>query len=375
MNLDHLSDEQRRQLQHAQTAARMVGLIIPLGLTLVGVVLYAIWLPRLPNPMATHWGPSGQADGFGSPWFGFVMFPVTGLVLTAMYFAHRAQGLQASLKKGTPVWGPINRLISAIVLGAVVLIFIMQVGTTIPQLDLADAGEMPSVNPTMFAAFGAAALSGVLGFLAQPKLHIAPQADGATAQKLDLTDTERVAWFGSATATQMYWWIVAGANALVLGAFVMTLSVRPFAWQPAVIMGATVVLVLVLTLMCSHFEVRINESGLRARALLGWPTFRVRAADVERVEAASINPFGEFGGWGLRWDGGGQTGIVLRRGEGIRITRANGKKLVITLDDAEGAAAVLATVAARAARERDTTNRDGADGGDTRHSGEMGDHS
>lgn len=317
MNLDHLSDEQRHELRRAQQAARVVGLIIPLGLTLVGVVLYAIWLPRLPDPMAIH-------------------------------------------------WGPINRLLPVIVLGTVVLIFVLEAGTTILQLDLADARTMPPANPTLFAAFGAAVLTGVLGFFAQPKLRIAPRVAAAPPEKLDLSDTERVVWFGAATATQMYWWIVGPAIALVIGGFVMTLSIRPFEWQPVVIMGATAVFVSVLTLMCSRFEVRIDEEGLQARALLGWPVFRVRAADVQRVEAANINPFGEFGGWGIRWDGGGQTGIVLRSREGIRITRTNGKRLVITLDDAEGAAAVLATVAERVSREH---GRDPAEIDDTRDAG------
>lgn len=57
---------------------------------------------------------------------------------------------------------------------------------------------------------------------------------------------------------------------------------------------------------------------------------------------------GEFGGWGLRLSVDRRFGVVLRAGEAIEVTRANGKRFVVTVDDAgTGAALLEALIAAR----------------------------
>ena len=58
-----------------------------------------------------------------------------------------------------------------------------------------------------------------------------------------------------------------------------------------------------------------------------------------------MGPFGDFGGWGIRWGIDGRFGIVLRTGEGIEVTGENGRVRVVTIDDAATAAAVLSAAA------------------------------
>jgi hypothetical protein len=62
---------------------------------------------------------------------------------------------------------------------------------------------------------------------------------------------------------------------------------------------------------------------------------------------AQVNGFAEFGGWGIR-QRPGALGIILRNGESLQVTRRNGRRLVITVDDAETAAALLMAFAKRA---------------------------
>ena len=57
---------------------------------------------------------------------------------------------------------------------------------------------------------------------------------------------------------------------------------------------------------------------------------------------------GRGGGWGWRTGVGGTIGIVMRKGEGIEVVHSGGKRLVVTVDDAETAAALLNTMADRA---------------------------
>lgn len=351
MNVDHLDPIESMKLDQAKSAARLVGLYLPLGLTLVGATLFLLWMPRLPNPMATHWNGAGVADGFGSPWTSFFGFTAVNLLIASMYFLQHLQMWQARQKPGAPIWGAMNRILPAIVLGTITLIFVMEIGTTIPQLDLANAHDMPPINPVMFGSFGAGIVAGLVGFFMQPKLRIDPVVDAGAGRPLELADTERAVWFGAANASKAYYWVVAVTSAVLLASTIMVFSIRPFEWAPVSIMSATAFFVFPLLLMCARFTVRIDEQGLSARALTGWPVIRVPANDVDRVDVGEIMPFAEFGGWGLRWIGGGAMGIVLRTGEGIRISRKSGKSLAITIDDAATAASVLMAAPKRSESE------------------------
>lgn len=327
--------------------ARFIGLVAPLALTVVYSIVLLAWIPRLPNPMAMHWNGAGEADGFGSPWLSLPLFGVVGLVITSLYFATALQKWQAkqSPKRASAyVWGPINRLIPAIVLGTVMLIAVMALGTTSLQLGLSDAREMPPINPLMLASFAAAIVTAVAAYFVQPRLTIPASNGEGEAVLLPVADTERLVWVGEARASRGFLWFVGVTIALMVALTIWMFGVEPAAgW----ICLATLVLVVLLLTICISFRVRIDEGGLEARAFIGWPIFRVPAGDVKQVVSAHIMPMAEYGGWGLRWIPGA-TGIVLRTGEGIVVTRRNGKVLAITIDDSTSAAAVLATAAKRA---------------------------
>lgn len=63
------------------------------------------------------------------------------------------------------------------------------------------------------------------------------------------------------------------------------------------------------------------------------PLDRIVSADVTAVRALS-----QFGGWGYRLGSGGTSGLILRSGEALQVTRADGSVLVVTVDDARQAA-------------------------------------
>ncbi len=58
-----------------------------------------------------------------------------------------------------------------------------------------------------------------------------------------------------------------------------------------------------------------------------------------------LNPFWEFGGWGLRLDIAGRTGVVTRRGPAIRGSTGRRERVLVTVDGADLAAATLNTLA------------------------------
>ena len=61
-----------------------------------------------------------------------------------------------------------------------------------------------------------------------------------------------------------------------------------------------------------------------------------------------LDPFWEFGGWGLRVDLGGRTAIVDRRGPAVRIMHGDGSEVFVTTDEPHHVAGILNTAADRA---------------------------
>ena len=67
---------------------------------------------------------------------------------------------------------------------------------------------------------------------------------------------------------------------------------------------------------------------------------------------ARVDPAAEFGGWGFRLGLDGRFGIVLHAGEAIQVERRHGRPLVVTVDDAQTGAGLLAALVARAQTAR-----------------------
>lgn len=93
--------------------------------------------------------------------------------------------------------------------------------------------------------------------------------------------------------------------------------------------------------------VTVDRRGVQARAMgIHWvnvPLETITSAEVQ----AKVIPLGDFGGWGLRGGFGGDRGLVTGEGKALRIHRAQQPDWVITVDDAERAAAVVNTLVAR----------------------------
>jgi hypothetical protein len=109
---------------------------------------------------------------------------------------------------------------------------------------------------------------------------------------------------------------------------------------------------LVLSGLAARFRVRVDVEGLHATAV-GRRIVHVPIVEVARAEVVDLDPFWEFGGWGLRVDVAGRVGIVTRKGPALRVVRGDGSEVLITIDEAQVAAATLNTLAEQ--RHADTT--------------------
>lgn len=310
--------------------AIMIGAVVPIIVAALAAVITASWIPELPDPVAVHWWGDAP-DSFGNAWL-FILTPLLvcglfGVFVAATSAKPTAAGLLGAAQKFVLVASVWMSGLLSVGLG----------GTLWAQRGLDDAA----------AASGGAVwmLWGVLaGFaLAVPAWFLLPPADktigtGETPEPIGLAPTELVSWSRTATTGR-------GASALIVGVFVLqfvialVLAANGEPGWPMLLLVAVVLLVLVGVMF--RWQVTADRRGLTVRSALGWPRTTIPVHEITDVAIVEVQPMAEFGGWGWRHGVDGRSGVVVRTGAAIQVTRANGKRFVVTVDDAATGAAVL----------------------------------
>ncbi|WP_052460495.1 DUF1648 domain-containing protein [Microbacterium gorillae] len=339
----------RPEVTRARTAFVLVGVALPLLVGFVATILQLQWLPDLPSPAATHWsGTSGAPDGFGPAWtYPAMMGGVTvGLVLLL--------ALPVLIVSGRGRWGWAARFLGASAPAVVVFLAIGLTASVAIQRGVPDAHDVrdPGWELLLGAIVAVVVFAGA--WFAQPKVAPAPAAE-AVSDTLTLPEQARAVW------TRTVWISRSGLIGLgiavivsVVAAISIAVSGTSTAWIPA----GLAVLIAVMATTTLAFRVTVDARGLTVRALVGWPVFRIPLQDMSEVAATEVYPMADFGGWGVRFAGGGRTGVVLRGGEALEVRRRSGRSLVVTVDDAERAAAVLDALRRRGAGVRNGEDHD-----------------
>lgn len=95
----------------------------------------------------------------------------------------------------------------------------------------------------------------------------------------------------------------------------------------------------------STLHIDISTDGVQIRFTPFHRTPRTFAwGDVERIIVRKVSPFGEFGGWGIRWNFSKVTGYVWNGKTGIDLRLRDGRRIVITVVDIATASEVLNAV-------------------------------
>ena len=171
----------------------------------------------------------------------------------------------------------------------------------------------------MLAAVGA-------GLLLPPPL---PRPPLVPAAPLAISPSDRVSWFGRAHTNRT------ALIVLTLGIVVLTGATiaSGIAW-----LWLVVLLMVLLVLAVTSFDVRVDAQGVSWRSALGLPRGRVALAAIETASVVEVHP-GDFGGYGLRLLPG-RLGLITRSGRALRVEHERGV-MVVTVDDAATAAAVI----------------------------------
>jgi hypothetical protein len=187
-------------------------------------------------------------------------------------------------------------------------------------------------------AFGGAAIVCLGGwFILPPRVRI-PGSDGSPTPAVTLNQDERATWLRTTSASAGLVITFVGICVVVAAAVgIVVVTTQGRVWE---IMLVPIIL-LIFTLATFTWHVRVDARGFVARSVLGIPVFRVALEDVVSADARTVDAFSEFGGWGLRFGLNGRIGIIVRSGEALEVKRSKGLVLVITVDDAASAAALL----------------------------------
>lgn len=341
-------------VRRARTAFLWVGLIVPLAMLAATAVIVALWLPDIPEPAAIHWSEDG-VDGYGPGWTWLLVIAGIAVLVAALAllarFAHRLpEKGRPRPAEGDPVpeWSATARFLGATNLGVAAMMALIALVGVGSQRGLTDASQTPDIGYAVLGGFLLLALGALVGWLLQPATPLPALEPSAEAVPLAASATERVGWVGTASLARVGLWVIGVAVLLVCVLAVVFLATGAGGPWTAVILLGTCLLLAAAFVTTFAFRVRVGPAGLQVRSLAGWPRFVIPVDDVAAVRAVAVNPFAEFGGWGVRWGLDGRFGVVLRRGEAVEVTRTDGRRFVVTVDGADEAAAALATAARKA---------------------------
>jgi hypothetical protein len=317
----------------------VVGVIAPLLIAAAGIVAILIVIPTLPSPLATHWGPSGTPDGFGSATLAIVLLAVVVIGYSGFAFAiaRSAHGNSTVNQRIILAIGPYLATTMAVIVA----------GSTVMQAGLRDARDAPSVVPVVALGFGLGVALGVGAWFLLPAAVAVRAPEPVDLPTVAMGATERAAWLQRIEPSRTVGIVLSSVLALlIVGGGVSFALVAP-TWAFAVWL-AWMLLIAVLVVGTLFWKVSIDGSGLRVRSVLGIPRFAIPASQVATAAVITVSPVRDFGGWGIRWGAPKRIGIITRAGEALEVTRKDGRVLVVTVRHPTSGAALLNALAARA---------------------------
>jgi hypothetical protein len=313
----------------ARRDALVAAIWVPLAIVILSEVVIiaagAMGKPRL----IVNWGTG--ADRFG-PWWSYTIlvaaigFPVIALMGFFLARATRMAGMNAwmpAISLGITIFHALGMGVGSVLLNASPLA---------PALPLAGGAAL---------AIGVALLTWrLLPREASASTGVVP------ADALPVRAGEVAAWTGKVDLPGWFLSLIAAIASVLVGLGVLLLLVRGWQLWPLFLVPAVLFVVLLLT---AQFSVIAGPRGFLVRSAFGWPRLSIPTGELARAGVVTIDPLADFGGWGIRWVVGpnhrGRWGVITRRGQGIEVVRRDGRSIVVTIDDAGSAAAILETYA------------------------------
>lgn len=305
-------------------------LVVPLVLTAAFVVPALAWADRLPETIAVHWDFAGEPDRGGSLagalWLMLAIWGVAWAAVAWALLTGRVGGTEARVVTGSLYW-----------LGAVLAaVWVLGLRTSLDVDEWSAARDL--VPWTAFAAMLGALPLAVLGWwLAGGRPSVGSQR-GDEVAPLVAPEGRTAVWSGSAANPTLLW-----IAAVPVAIMVVVTRLVDGAWIGLLL---TLLTGVVVATVATRVGATVGPHGLRiALGWLGWPARTIPLEEITDVRVEDVVPL-RYGGWGFRLADGTQA-YVIRGGPAIRVARRDASAIVVTVDDAERGAAVLAGHLAR----------------------------
>lgn len=317
--------------------ALTLGALLPVLLLGGAFALVLSWRDRLPDPMALHWGVDG-VDRVGSLSGHLLPFMITSVVLCI-----------PAIVLALVVKGAARRGMVGMSAGMAAMMAGIFVGVTAIQLDAPDAYSISSPGAPIVGALLAAVAIGALATWLAGRDAPAPSSQSVPddATRLPLAEGTSAVWSAPLPSIPIVFPISVIGLLMVMA---VAMGVLTGDWWllvfPALI-GA-------IFLVTAGWRVQVDRTGLTLRSILGWPRYHVPADEIVRADVTQVRPIPEFGGWGMRIGHSGAhsgaLGFVSRTGQALGVERTGNRRVVVTVDRAAQAAALLNTLADRTRR-------------------------
>lgn len=308
-------------------AGVIFGVLLPIAAASLGLIAVRMWRSRLPDQIATHWSGT-EPDGFMNPstsaWTLAIVIVLVGGGCSAV----------ASLAHALLIMRRTMLMIGLTVVG---LVTVLQLAILARQLDVTsvDHVEVPAW------ALGVGTLVGFcVGLLGASLLRDYRErvaAESPPPASLPRADAElpivEPLGAGPVGITILF--------AVLAGAATLTCWLLQ-SWWPIVIFLPLAVLPVSLM----RYELVVDRAGIHVRSL-GMAAFDYSLDEITGASVRTIDPFTDFGGWGLRVKGRGNYAVATAKGPAVFVTFANGQRLTISTKDAESIAGTLNSLASR----------------------------
>jgi len=310
---------------HDRGARLLLGLGLPLAIIAIALPWFLL-ADTLPDEVASHFDLGGRPDRSTDTSTFFVEFAAMAVVGIALCVASAFFGrrMPRPIAMVAPLLGGFFGGIGASILAV----------TAITHNDLAVWADARVSGWWLLAVSAVAAALSVVGARAGTRVPVSeppPLSATGPAADLHLGEGERIVW----AATQNAPWVL-GVSLLLTSTGVAFAVLASWGFAFFVIIG-----IAVSALATVH--VRADFDGLHVRyGFLPWPTTRLAIDRIKTANALDVRPM-DWGGWGYRGSLKlmNQAAVVHRAGPGLRLDLADGKVFVITVDDPDGAVAVL----------------------------------
>jgi hypothetical protein len=305
----------RRLLAALAVGAAPVLVVVPLVLS---------WRERLPAELAADWTASTTPDrfvgrdGFLDGWAVAALLAVAlGIVVVLL--------LPRGRRAGVTILGAGSGFLAA--LGLLL---------TLPNLDLADPAQAEISWEAALPLALMAAVAGLAWWVHGRRVDALRPADSPPPAHLPRLEVGSPARYEEA---QVLWWLAAILFAVMaVPGIVLWFAISPWLGVELIVLGAV---------LAAAARTRVRATAEDGLALTGGPaTHRVPIIEVTGAQVVEhIDPFGEYGGWGLRYIPPGIVALLVRKGPGVEVGRSGDRRVIITCSDPERLAAVVNTLA------------------------------